>query len=103
MITKEQREAAVREFNEAVAREKAEKAAKEADRVAALPKAKVLPMPLEEQLRRAIINRRPGVWRVVPAGVTSYVQDNGPSAAEWDMALSRKEPTYSFHGRLEDE
>jgi hypothetical protein len=89
MITEELRERAYREFREAVAREKAEKAAKEA----AKSKAVVLPMPLEEEVRRAITNRRPGVWRVVPDVVTNARADDGPTMAdEWEML-----------GRLEDE
>jgi hypothetical protein len=71
----------------------------------------VVEFPLEEQLRRAIVNRRPGVWRVVPSGVTAYVQDRGPSAAEWEMISDRpvrsKNPherySQSFYGPVEDE
>jgi len=68
MITKELREQAIREFNESIAREEAEEAAKEAAELAAKPKATVLPMPLDEAVRQAIVNRRHGVWGVIPHG-----------------------------------
>jgi hypothetical protein len=46
------------------------------------PKAEVLALPLDEEIRRRIINGRPGRWAVVPWGLTAAQQDNGPSYAE---------------------
>ena len=86
------REAAIRAFNAA-------KAAKRAQVEAARPKATVIPMPLDEQVRRTIINGRMGRWEIVPHGVTSYAPDQGPSGAEWEMVRSRWEPSSDPHER----
>jgi hypothetical protein len=84
------REAAIRAFNEA-------KAAKRAAAEAAKPKATVLPMPLEEEVRRAIVNGRGGQWTVVPYGVTSYRPDSGPTGLEWEFMQSRRQGSADPH------
>ena len=100
MITKELREQAIREFNESIAREEAEEAAKEAAELAAKPKATVLPMPLDEAVRQAIVNRRHGVWGVIPhGGQTSYTQDDGPTGSEWDTMAKQPRISSNPHER----
>jgi hypothetical protein len=84
------REAAIRAFNEA-------KAAKRAAAEAAKPKATVLEMPLEEEVRRALINGRGGQWTVVPYGVSCYRPDPGPSEIEWEMVASRRQGPVDPH------
>jgi hypothetical protein len=97
MMTKEQREAAIREFNEACAKERAEREAKEAAALAARPKATVIEMPLEEEVRRAILNGRGGRWEVVPHGVTAYRPDGGPTREEWEFVQAQRRGSSDPH------
>jgi hypothetical protein len=69
----------------------------EAERLAALPKATVIPLPLDEQIRRSIINGRMGRWEIVPFGFTSYRPDAGPTYAELEMMRARRPEPIDKH------